>query len=77
MSYLEDIIMEEITSLDELRLIDVIGFIRYLKSEKPIKEELIAGWFENILQEIHEQRDKLGLTEEVFEAISKKKPKRG
>lgn len=77
MSYLEDIVMKEISSLDELRLIDVIGFIRYLKSEKPIKEELIAGWFENILHEIHEQRDKLGLTEELFDVISKKKPKSG
>jgi len=77
MNYLEEIITEEISSLDELRLIDVIGFIRYLKSDKPIKEELIAGWFENILHEIHEQRDELGLTEEVFEALSRQKPRHG
>ena len=58
MNDLEKIILEEISSLDEMRLIDVIGFIRYLKSTKPIKQEYIAGWFESALEEI---RSKEGL----------------
>ena len=57
MNDLEKIILEEISTLDELRLIDVIGFIRYLKEEKPVKQEWITGWYESALQSIHEQRN--------------------
>lgn len=62
MNSLEKIILEEISSLDEMRLIEVIGFIRYLKAEKPIKETRIAGWFDNALSEIRERKEELGIT---------------
>jgi hypothetical protein len=58
MSDLEKIIMEEISSLEEMRLIDVIGFIRYLKAEKPIRQEWITGWYESALQSIHDREEK-------------------
>ena len=35
MNDLEKIIIEEISTLEDMRLIDVIGFIRYLKAENP------------------------------------------
>ena len=50
MNDLEKMIMEEISTLDELRLIDILGFIRYLKAEKPIKQDWIVGWFDNAIQ---------------------------
>ncbi len=62
MNSLEKIVMEEISSLDEMRLIEVIGFIRYLKAEKPIKDTRIAGWFENARSEIHDRKEELKIT---------------
>jgi hypothetical protein len=59
---LEKIILEEISSLDEMRLIEVIGFIRYLKADKPIKQTQVAGWFENARSEIRDRKEELGLT---------------
>ena len=65
MRYLQKIIVEEISSLDEdMRLIDVIGFIRYLKAEKPIKQEWIANWYESAIASIHEREDELKITPE-------------
>ncbi|MFN8401054.1 MAG: hypothetical protein U0X74_13645 [Anaerolineales bacterium] len=61
MNDLENIILEEISTLDDMRLIDVIGFIRYLKAEKPIQQEWIAGWYETAIKSIHEQEEELGL----------------
>lgn len=46
MDSLEEIIMEEISSLPEMQLIDVLGFIRYLKSEFHGNHELIEQWLE-------------------------------
>lgn len=51
---LEKTIMEEISTLDEMRLLDVIAFIRYLKGGRPGKQKEIAGWFESVLSEIRE-----------------------
>lgn len=73
MSDLEKIIMEEISSLDEMRLIDVIGFIRYLKAEKPIKQEWIASWFESALQTIHERENELKISPAELEEQLRKK----
>ena len=61
MNDLENIILEEISTLDDMRLIDVIGFIRYLKAEKPIQQEWIAGWYETAIKSIHEREEELGL----------------
>ena len=73
MSDLEKIIMEEISTLDEMRLIDVIGFIRYLKAEKPIKQEWIAGWYETAIKSIHEREDSLRITQVDLEKQLRKK----
>jgi len=59
MNELEKIIVEEISSLDEMRLIDVIGFIRYLKTEKPIKQKWITDWYESAITEIHKREQEL------------------
>jgi|CXWL01.1.fsa_nt_gi hypothetical protein len=56
MNSLEAIIMEEIATLPDIRLIDVIGFIRYLKSEKPEKPQWIEEWFESALQSVRAQQ---------------------
>lgn len=62
MNSLEKIIMEEISTLDEIRLIDVIGFIRYMKGEKPFKKSQITDWYDTALGEIHERKQELGIT---------------
>lgn len=62
MNDLETIIMEEISSLDEMRLIDVIGFIRYLKAEKPVRQEWITSWYESALESIHDRQEELNIT---------------
>lgn len=73
MNDLEKIIMEEISSLEEMRLIDVIGFIRYIKAEKPIQQEWITGWFESALQSIHERKDELKISPAELEKYLRKK----
>ena len=62
MNDLETIIMEEISSLDDMRLIDVIGFIRYLKAEKPVRQEWITSWYESALESIHDREEELNIT---------------
>ena len=62
MKDLEKMIMEEISTLDEMRLIDILGFIRYLKMEKPPKQEWIVQWLEGALKTIHEQDAELQIT---------------
>ena len=73
MNDLEKIIMEETSSLEEMRLIDVIGFIRYLKAEKPVKQEWIASWYESALESIHDREKELKLTPLDLENQRKKK----
>lgn len=58
MNSLEKMIMEEISSLDELRLIDVLGFIRFLKEGKSKKPKQIEEWFEATLNMVREQGNK-------------------
>lgn len=55
MNDLEKMIMEEISSLDELRLIDVLGFIRFLKDGKSKNPKQIEKWFEETAKTIREQ----------------------
>ena len=62
MNDLEKIIIEEVSTLDDMRLIDVIGFIRYLKAEKPIRQEWIAGWYESAIKSMHEREEELRIT---------------
>lgn len=70
---LEKIIMEEISSLEEMRLIDVIGFIRFLKADKPIKQKWVSGWFESALRSIHEKEDELKIKPDDIEKLRKRK----
>ncbi|MEN9563587.1 MAG: hypothetical protein RIR73_1831 [Chloroflexota bacterium] len=67
MNDLEKIIMEEISSLEEMRLVDVIGFIRYLKAEKPVRQEWITTWYETALEAIHDKENERDLTSENTE----------
>lgn len=72
MNDLEKIIMEEISSLEEMRLIDVIGFIRYLKAEKPVKQDWIAEWYESALKSIHEREQELQIPPAELKTTPKK-----
>jgi hypothetical protein len=73
MNDLEKIIIEEISTLEDMRLIDVIGFIRYLKAEKPIRQEWIASWYESAIQSIHQREEELRISpKELQEQLRKK-----
>lgn len=72
MNELEKMVMQEISTLDEMRLIDVLGFIRYLKTGKTNNHEWAEGWFEEILKTIRRQKGKLHTTpEEIQKEIEK------
>lgn len=76
MKDLERMIMEDISSLDDMRLIEVLGFIRYLKSEKPLHQEWITDWYESALKSIHEREEELKITpEDIQEQVKKLKGK--
>lgn len=62
MNDLEKMIMDEISTMDDMRLIDVLGFIRFLKAEKPVKSKWIDEWFKQALKSIHERTEELELT---------------
>lgn len=64
MNDLEKMIMDEITTLNEMRLIDVLGFIRYLKAEKPVKQKWMEEWFDHALRTIHERADEFQVAPE-------------
>jgi hypothetical protein len=72
MNSLEKMVMKEIATLDEMRLIDVLGFIRYLKVGRTKNHEWIQQWFEEVLQTIRAENGKLRITpEEIEEQIIK------
>ena len=73
MNDLEQMILEEISSFDDMRLIDVLAFIRYLKAEKPVKQEWIAGWFEHSIQSMHERAEELQVTPAAIKEQLKKR----
>lgn len=73
MSDLEKIIMDEISTLEDMRLIDVIGFIRYLKAEKPIRQEWIASWYESAIQSIHQREEELKISPKELQKQLRKK----
>lgn len=72
MNDLEQIIMEEIASLEDMRLVDVIGFIRYLKGEKPARQDWITGWFDSALESIRKREEELEITPKALERRAKK-----
>lgn len=67
MNSLQKMIMQEIETLEDMRLFDVLGFIRYLKMEKPAKPKGIEKWFEEVSKTIHEREEELGITPEQVE----------
>jgi hypothetical protein len=72
MNELEKMIMKEISTLNEMRLIDVLGFIRYLKMGKTQNHEWIEGWFEDVLKAIRKQEAEFHITpEEVQKEIDR------
>jgi hypothetical protein len=75
MSNLEKMILEEISTLEELRLIDVLGFIRYLKAEKSNKPQWIEGWFEEVAKSVRERAEELKITPAEIESQIKRQNK--
>ena len=73
MNDLEKIIIEEISTLEDMRLIDVIGFIRYLKAEKPIRQEWITSWYESAIQSIHQREEELRISPKELQKQLRKK----
>ena len=67
--------MEEISSLDELRLIDVLGFIRYLKMEKRGAPVEVSAWFDHALDSIHSHTQELDNKQEAIQVTRKGKAK--
>ena len=62
MNDLEKMILDEIATLNDMRLIDVLGFIRYLKAEKPVRSEWVEEWFEHALESIHTRAEEFQIT---------------
>ncbi|HAX69056.1 MAG TPA: hypothetical protein PK152_16315 [Anaerolineales bacterium] len=74
MNDLEKMIMEEISTLDEMRLVDILGFIRFLKSEKPEKQTWIEEWFEQSLISIREREVEFQITpEDIRREVQKRR----
>ncbi|MBK8784001.1 MAG: hypothetical protein IPO22_19925 [Anaerolineales bacterium] len=76
MNSLEEMIMEEISTLPEMELIDVLGFIRYLKSESHGKHEHIQQWLEGTQKSIHARKAELKITDEDIAAQIQKRNSR-
>jgi hypothetical protein len=63
MNDLEKLIMEEISTLDEMRLIDVLGFIRLIKTQKRTKQhKWIEDWLEQSRKSVRRNKAELRLT---------------
>ncbi|MBL8061720.1 MAG: hypothetical protein JNK32_01785 [Anaerolineales bacterium] len=76
MNDLEQMIMDEISTLDEMRLIDILGFIRYLKAEKPLKQDWITDWFDHAAKSIREREKEFKLTpDDIQEQVNDRKHK--
>ena len=60
-------IMQEIENLEDMRLFDVLGFIRYLKMEKSAKPKGIEKWFEEAANSVRERAEELEITPEQIQ----------
>jgi len=67
MNSLEKIIMDEISSLPDMRLVDVLGFIRYLKMERHDAPAGIEAWFEYAIKVMRTHAEELNITEAAAE----------
>lgn len=72
MNTLQKIILQEIETLEDMRLFDVLGFIRYLKMEKSAKPKRIEKWFEESANAVRERAEELGITPEQVQMQIKK-----
>ncbi|MFN8382059.1 MAG: hypothetical protein U0V02_08975 [Anaerolineales bacterium] len=75
MNSLEEMIMEEITTLPYMQLIDVLGFIRFLKSEASDKPEWIEQWYDGAQKSVHARAVEFRLTQEDIEKQVQKRYK--
>ncbi len=73
MNSLEEMIMEEISTLPAMQLIDVLGFIRYLKSETSEKPEGFEQWFDGAKKSVDARKAEFKLTQEDIEAQIQKR----
>lgn len=72
MNDLQKMIMQELESLDEIRLIDVLGFIRFLKEGKSPKPEWMDEWLEQAALSIRERAEELEITPAQIQSQIKK-----
>jgi len=73
MNSLEELVMEEISTLPYMQLIDVLGFIRFLKSETAEQPGQMEQWFDGALKSVHGRKVEFKLTEEDIQAELKKR----
>ncbi|MCI0552122.1 MAG: hypothetical protein L0287_14320 [Anaerolineae bacterium] len=68
MTNLEQTIMQEISTLPETRLPDVLAFIRYLKLSIPGDQKEIEERFDKALKSIRARAKEMNITDEDIEA---------
>ena len=68
MNSLQTMIMQETESLEDMRLFDVLGFIRYLKMEKSAKPKGMEAWFEEVAKTVRERAEELQVTPEQIQS---------
>jgi hypothetical protein len=68
MTELEQTIMNEISTLPETRLPDVLAFIRYLKLSIPKEQKEIEERFDEALKSIRARAKEMNITDEDIEA---------
>ena len=68
MTDLEQTIMTEISTLTEIRLPDVLAFIRYLKLNIPKEQKELEERFDEALKSIRAHARELNITDEDIEA---------
>lgn len=68
MTNLEQTIMQEISTLPETRLPDVLAFIRYLKLSIPKDQKDLEERFDKALKSIRARAKEMNITQEDIEA---------
>jgi len=68
MTNLERTIMQEISTLPETRLPDVLAFIRYLKLSIPKDQKELEERFDKALNSIRARAKEMNITQEDIEA---------
>lgn len=68
MTNLEQTIMQEISTLPETRLPDVLAFIRYLKLSIPKDQKELEERFDKALESIRARAKEMNITQDDIEA---------